>query len=180
MRVLIFGEAYCPDELRRQMLPWHAGGPPAAHDPALRPASMLLVDGARVLAALDLLFKEITHAGAPFAAAGLSRVITDPAERRRGYGKRLIGAAGAEMAARGVDVGIFTADRPLRRFYESGGWTALPGTVLIGGTPEEPFPSNRFDKLTFAAFFTDRARTHARSFSGSRIGLYSGEIDRLW
>ncbi len=40
------------------------------HDPALRPLSMLLVDEGRVLATLDILFKEITHAGRAFSAGG--------------------------------------------------------------------------------------------------------------
>jgi hypothetical protein len=84
------------------------------------------------------------------------------------------------MAERGADLGIFTADPPLRRFYESCGWQVLPGCVLIGGTAERPLPSDRFDKLTFAAFFTPHARRHANAFSNARVALYSGDIDRLW
>jgi hypothetical protein len=45
--------------LQRQAWP----GAAPAHDPALRPLSILLLDDGAVLAALDNLFKEILHAG---------------------------------------------------------------------------------------------------------------------
>lgn len=84
------------------------------------------------------------------------------------------------IAASGADLGIFTCDRPLRGFYEGAGWQVLPGSVLIGGTPEAPLPSDLFDKVTLAAFFTDHPRRHAKDFDCSRIELYPGDIDRLW
>ena len=56
----------------------------------------------------------------------------------------------------------------------------LPGTVLVGGTPEAPFPSDQFDKVTMARFFSPHARTLADTFVGCRIELYPGEIDKLW
>jgi GNAT superfamily N-acetyltransferase len=183
--ILAFAEHPVPALLRAQVSALHATDPlrcepPRPHDPALRPASMLLVRQGRVLSALSILFKEIVHAGERFAAAGLSRVITHPDERRRGYGRQLVRAAREAMAADGADLGIFTADRWLRRFYEGCGWQVLPGTVLIGGTPERPFPSDLFNKLTFAAFFTPHARRHAHAFNHCRVALYPGEIDRLW
>jgi aminoglycoside 2'-N-acetyltransferase I len=52
--------------LQRQAWPGAAPG----HDPALRPLSMLLVDDGLVLAALDILFKEIVHAGRRWGRPG--------------------------------------------------------------------------------------------------------------
>ncbi|MGW9031557.1 hypothetical protein ACWGQ5_47600 [Streptomyces sp. NPDC055722] len=54
--------------------------------------------------------------------------------------------------------------------------------MLIGGTPEVPFPSDRpgFDKVTMAAFFSAGSRQSEASFHDSRIELYPGEIDILW
>jgi aminoglycoside 2'-N-acetyltransferase I len=183
--ILTFPEAEVPDELRKQVLAIHAADlarrePVGPHDPALRPVTVLLLSGGRVISALDILSKEIGHAGARFAASGLSRVVTRADARRLGYGRRLVVAARATMAEGGADLGIFTADAPLRHFYESCGWPVLAGCVLLGGTPERPFPSDQFDKLTFAAFFTAHARRHAQAFSFSRVRLYSGAIDRLW
>ncbi len=153
------------------------------HDPALRPLSMLLVDDAgTVVSALDILTKDLLHAGRRFTAAGLSTVVTRPSVRGRGHGGRLVTAARTTMRARGADVGLFTCDRPLQRFYERAGWEVLPGTVLVGGTPASPFPSDRpgIEKVTLGAFFTAVAR-HARpSFAHARIPLHPGTIDKLW
>jgi hypothetical protein len=84
------------------------------------------------------------------------------------------------MATSGADPGIFTCDRPLQAFYERTGWRALPHTVLVGGTPAAPFPSDQFEKVTMGCFFSARARASAEMFIGCRVELYPGEIDRLW
>ncbi|HWD45843.1 MAG TPA: hypothetical protein VHM23_19395 [Actinomycetota bacterium] len=54
--------------------------------------------------------------------------------------------------------------------------------MLIGGTPEAPFPSDRpgFDKPTMGGLFSAEARRRRGSFRGARIPLFPGEIDRLW
>ncbi|MEU9131740.1 GNAT family N-acetyltransferase [Kitasatospora sp. NPDC048540] len=184
-----YREAEVPAELRAQVwelqeLAWPTGEPDPgrSHDPALDPRSMLLLDGGTVVAALDLLGKEITHGGQVFRARGLSAVVTDPARRGRGHGGRLVAAARAALGPLGADLGIFTCDRPLVPFYVRAGWQPLPGTVLVGGTPERPFPSDRadFDKVVLADFVTAHARAHRASFTGARVTLHPGEIDRLW
>jgi len=178
-----------PDELLEQIRvldaqawPGPAGAPVRSprHDPALRPVSMTLVADGRVLATLDILSKEIEHAGERYAASGLSTVATDEALRGRGYGRRLVVAAREAIERDGADLGIFTCDRPLGPFYESAGWTVVPGAVLVGGTPDEPFPSDQWDKVVLAAFFSAKARRGAESFADSRIALYPGSIDKLW
>ncbi|MBL1097372.1 GNAT family N-acetyltransferase [Streptomyces sp. 205] len=208
MQILSFPEAETPPPLRAQVWelqqeawppvePGAEGEPRPVHDPALRPLTMLLVDsgdgtydgeqgggvgGGTVLAALDILTKTITHVGRSYRAGGLSTVVTRRAVRGRGYGARLVAAAHQAMAASGLDLGVFTCDRELQDFYTGAGWQPLPGTVLIGGTPEAPFPSDRpsFDKVTMADFFSAAARCHRADFVSARIELYPGEIDRLW
>ncbi|WP_214321683.1 GNAT family N-acetyltransferase [Nonomuraea sediminis] len=188
MRIESFPESATPAELLVQVRELQQEAwpgftfPTPNHDPALRPLSMVLVDDDAVVAALDILSKEITHAGQRYRAAGLSTVVTRKAARGRGYGRHLVAAARTAMADAGFDVGLFTCDRPLQAFYESAGWQLLPGTVLIGGTPEDPFPSDRpgFDKVTMAAFFTPAAERHRPSFHHARIELYPGQIDKLW
>ena len=141
---------------------------------------MLLIEGGRVRAALDILSKPIVHRGETYAASGLSMVLTDQAVHRQGYGTRLVEAAREAMRESGADLAIFTCDTPIAPFYEAGGFEVLTGSVLVGGTPAAPFPSDKFDKVTLAAFFTPRAKAHAADFVGARIELHSGEIDRLW
>lgn len=194
VQILSFPEEATPSELRVQVLEiqhqaWPTEGAPPArdeaptHDPALRPLSMLLVnDDGTVLAALDILSKEIVHAGQRYAAGGLSTVVTRREAQGHGYGRRLVAAARETMIARNLDLGLFTCDRPLQAFYQSAGWHVLSGTVLIGGTPRAPFPSDQpgFDKVTMADFFTTASKQAQASFRHSRIELYPGEIDKLW
>ncbi|MGW9041966.1 GNAT family N-acetyltransferase [Streptomyces lydicus] len=193
MQLLSFPEAATPPDLRAQVRElhdeaWPPSVPPpddgsgTGHDPALRPRSMLLVDDGTVLAALDVLSAPLVHAGRRYRAGGLSTVVTRRAARGRGHGRRLVAAAREAMSRSGLDLGVFTCDRPLRSFYESAGWRPLPGTVLVGGTPTNPFPSDRpgFDKVTMAAFFSATARQSRAAFRHTRLELYPGEIDKLW
>lgn len=194
-----FPEAVTPPALRTQARQlqheaWPSADPPAdngadtvhttelTHDPLLRPVSMLLVDDGTVLAALDVLSKTIVHTGRTYRAGGLSTVVVRRSARGRGHGHHLVAAAHEAMAASGLDLGLFTCDRPLQGFYESAGWQALPGAVLIGGTPHAPFPSDQptFDKVTMADFFSTTAQQTHNAFHHTRIELYPGEIDKLW
>jgi aminoglycoside 2'-N-acetyltransferase I len=188
VEILSWPESEVPQVLRLQVVAlqreaWpavDAGAASTGHDPRLRPLSLLLVDDGRVLAALDVLSKTLEHCGETYLASGLATVVTAGAERRRGHGGRLIAAARRSMQAGGSDLAVFTCDPPLAGFYEGGGFEVLPGTVLIGGTPDDPFPSDRLDKVTLWAPFTLRAREHAADFRGARVALYPGPIDRLW
>jgi hypothetical protein len=79
VEIVSFPETATPGGLRAQVLTLQRQAWPGAapgHDPALRPVSMLLVDEGVVLAALDILFKQIAHAGRRWGAAGLSTVVT--------------------------------------------------------------------------------------------------------
>ncbi|MGH3416724.1 MAG: GNAT family N-acetyltransferase [Actinocrinis sp.] len=195
MQIVSFPEADTPPELRAQALAlqaeaWPSLGAPErepGHDPLLHPLSMLLVEDGRVLATLDILSKEIVHAGRRLTAGGLSTVVTCEGLRGKGLGRQLVTAArelmaGHTSAFRRLDVGLFTCDRPLLGFYERAGWQLLPGTVLVGGTPAEPFPSDQpgFDKVTLGGFFTRAGREARASFPHARVALYPGEIDKLW
>ncbi|MGZ9930673.1 GNAT family N-acetyltransferase [Streptomyces sp. NC-S4] len=180
-------EADLPAGLARQVAELEDAAWPGAepgHDPALAPRALLLLaaDGT-VAASLALLFKEIPLAGRAYRAAGLSAVVTRPALRGRGLGGRLVAAARAELAADpAVDLALFSCDRPLAAFYEAAGFDVLPGTVLVGGTPEDPLATDEpgFDKVVLAAFFTGDPDRDRAAFTGVRVPLHPGNTDRLW
>jgi GNAT superfamily N-acetyltransferase len=154
----------------------------AGHDPRLNPTTVVLVADATVVAALTILSKPLVHAGHEYRAGGLSAVVTLGSARRQGHGVRLVETVRTLMSEHGFDLGLFTCDRPLTTFYERAGWEVLPGTVLVGGTPDAPFPSDQpgFDKVALGAFFSEPAKMQRASFDRARIGLYSGSIDKLW
>lgn len=140
--MVAYPEAAVPLDLREQVVAmkdraWPTGEPPDPApwlDPSLDPPSVLLVDGdGRVLSALDILSKELTHLGVAYAASGISAMVTDERARGRGHGRRLAVAARELMAERDVDLGIFTCDRPLLGFYASAGWEHLPEPCSSAG-----------------------------------------------
>jgi len=189
MRIVTYPEAEVPRDLREQVVglqdqAWPSDPPSgleAWHDPALSPRSVLLVDGeGRVVAALDILSKDVLHRGERYAASGLSAVVTDRERQRRGHGRRLVEAARGLIATSGADLGIFTCEAPLRSFYERAGWEWLAGTVILGGTREAPITSDRFDKVTLASFFSRKAKANSADFVGCVVELYPGSIDTLW
>jgi GNAT superfamily N-acetyltransferase len=188
VRILTFPEAEVPPDLRLQAVAiqdqaWPGEGEPDPapwHDPALSAVSMLLVEDGRVQSCLDMLSKELTHLAVTYQASGISAMVTAPDARRRGMGRKIAADAAELMRDSGADLAIFTCDSYLQDFYESAGYSHLPGTVLIGGTPEDPFPSDRFDKVTMARFFSPKAEAGKAGFVGARVELYPGDIDKLW
>lgn len=185
-RVLSYAADALPEALAAQVAALEATAWPGSspgHDPALRPRVMLLTDGGgTVAAALTLLHKEVRLGGRTYRAAGLSGVVTRPELRGRGLGGRLVAAARAALADSAVDVALFSCDRPLAPFYEAAGFEVLPGTVLVGGTPADPLASDApgFDKAVPAAFFADPDGRVRAAFTGVRVPLYPGTVDRLW
>ncbi|MEV7512633.1 GNAT family N-acetyltransferase [Streptomyces sp. NPDC091201] len=182
-----FAEADVPAGLAAQVAALEAEAWPGSvpgHDPALAPRSLLLLgEDGTVAAALSLLHKEIRLGGRTHRAAGLSSVVTRSALRGRGLGGLLVAAARAELAADpAVDLALFSCDRPLAPFYTAAGFPPLPGTVLVGGTPEEPLATDApgFDKVVPAAFFSDTPDRDRRAFTGVRVPLHPGNVDRLW
>jgi aminoglycoside 2'-N-acetyltransferase I len=70
---------------------------------------------------------------------------------------------------------------------ESGWWRSCPfpkplPRAACRGTPVAPFLSDQpgFDKVTMGDFLSAAARREHDLFYGARIGLYPGEIDKLW
>ncbi len=186
--ILAFPEADVPPDLKAQVAALQEEAWPSSvaapqgpiHDAALEPRSLLLIRDGTVLATLDILSKAITHRGRSYLARGLSTVVTGRAHRHRGHGRALVAAAHGAIAASGADLAIFTCDRPLRGFYESAGWQWLTGTVLLGGTPAEPLPSDVLGKVAMGDFFSAHAKESAGDFTGVLIDLYPGTIDKLW
>lgn len=185
MVVASYSEVHIPPGVRVQVqaLQQQAWpGPTGGHDLALHPVTMVLRIGETVVAALDVLSKDIEHRGARYRVSGLSAVVTDRRRRRNGYGARLVSVARELIAESGADLSMFTCERPLAGFYTGAGFRVLSSAVLVGSTPDDPLPSDTagFDKVTMGAFFSDLARRNARDFEHVRIELFPGSIDRLW
>lgn len=152
----------------------------ADHDPALDPFRVVRRADGIAVATLAILSKTVRVGDRSWALSGLSAVVTHPDHRGLGHGRALCLEARGLMARRGADVGIFTCDADLVPFYEGCGFSVLPGTALLGGTPDDPLISTHLAKTTLAAFFTDDAMACRALFVGASIPLFPGLQDRLW
>jgi GNAT superfamily N-acetyltransferase len=190
IEIIICPEVELPDDLLRQTLvalrsEWPGAftrakaGRTQLNDPALHAMIFSLVVDSQLASHLSVPRKSIEHRGESYMAHGLSGVLTVPAFRGKGYGERVVRAAATFMEQDGADVGLFTCDPPLRRFYERCGWTQLEGASLVGGTRAKPFPSDRLGKITFGRFFSARAQARRNDFMGAAIWLDLREGD-LW
>lgn len=101
------------------------------------------VDGI-ALSHVGLLRHEVSVNGRPLEVAGLGGVVTSPEAQGKGYANRLIRHA-AEFFERewGVDAGLLFCLPGLAPYYESLGWQAIEGPVLIeqpSGRIKAPLP----------------------------------------
>jgi aminoglycoside 2'-N-acetyltransferase I len=190
IEVIICPEAELPEDLRAQTLNALRDEWPAAfsgaqadrtqlNDPELHAMICSALVGGQLASHVSVPRKTIAHRGKSYKAYGLSGVLTLPPFRGQGYGERVVRAATAFMEEDGADLGLFTCDPPLRSFYERCGWTVLEGASLVGGTRDKPFPSDTLGKMSFARFFSARARAHEKDFAGAAIWLELREGD-LW
>ncbi len=159
-------------EVARKVWPGSSG-----HDPLLSPRLGVRLHDGKVVAALHLLSKQIEHRGEVFLARGLSGVVSDPDVRGHGYARELVTAALEVVRGSAADLGLFTCDHDLAGFYVRAGWSVLPGSWLVGGTPDDPFPSDVLGKTTLGDLVSERAR--AADWTGP-IALFPGTVDRLW
>jgi GNAT superfamily N-acetyltransferase len=188
--IIAYPEVELPDELLRQTLEalraeWPGAfigakaGRTQLNDSALHAMIFSLVVDGQLASHLSVPRKTIVHHGGSYRAYGLSGVLTNPAFRGKGYGERIVRAATEFMEQDGADIGLFTCDPSLRRFYERCGWTLLEGASLVGGTRAKPFPSEALGKITFGRFFSARAQARRNDFLGAVIWLDLREGD-LW
>jgi len=132
-----------------------------------------------VLSYLAIPSTVIHHAGCTYRASGLRAVITHPLYRHHGYGRQIVTAARAVIAASGADLGMFTCDPPLVAFFVQSGWMPMEHTAIIGREGLCARPADSLGKCTLTGFFSKKARRHRRDFVGASLYLNLREGD-LW
>lgn len=150
------------------------GPPPVIHDPRLDAMSFYAStrSNSEVVSYAAVVRKTIVHAGKRFSIGGLSWVATDPAHRRAGLGARTVSAATQWMAASGLDIGVFTCDPPLARFYaRAGDWPTAAHVTLIGSRAAGALRSDTLNKVVLMRLFTAKARAAEAELSRATIDL---------
>jgi predicted N-acetyltransferase YhbS len=134
--------------------------------------SFYLIADSRVVSYTAVVHKQITHGDETFWIAGLSCVATDPDYQGRGLGSRTVGAATRTIEHSTTDIGIFTCDPPLARFYaRAGAWPVVPEVVLIGSRHDGALSSVFLQKVVLMRLFSAKAQAAAGRLCRTTINL---------
>jgi aminoglycoside 2'-N-acetyltransferase I len=184
-----YAQAECPSSIRNQIIRILKDEWPhtfienkpewPTESEELHPVSFVLVFHGFVISHGIVLRKIINHCGSNYRAFGLSSVVTAPQFRLRGFGRRIFWYATRYMKGQKADIGIFTCDPHLEKFYNTFGWEIAERTPLVGGTPTKPYPSDALGKTTFIHLFSDKAKKNRERIGSAPIILDLGE-NKLW
>lgn len=142
------------------------------HDLALDPQSFVLRQDGRMLSYAGVVTTTIRHDGVEYRASGLSCVATDPDYARQGNASRVVSAATDDIAASGVDLGVFTCAPALVRLYATAGnWEPTPGVVLIGSRDPVALTSTSLGVVVLMRLFSKRAIANAAALREGTIDL---------
>ena len=120
-----------------------------------------------------------THRGREYLAYGLSEVVTHPRYQNQGLASKAVERAAQFIKDQRPDVSIFTCEEKRVPFYTRGGWEAVPGACLVGGTKERPFRSDELGLVTMMMFLSDEGRRRRAELEHGDIFLELGE-NQLW
>jgi GNAT superfamily N-acetyltransferase len=144
----------------------------ALHDAVFDVLSFYVCGQGRVLSYAALAMKAIVHDGQPYEIAGLSCVMTDPQYQGRGLGLRAVAAATRCLARSNLDIGLFTCDPPLARFYERAGqWPVVSNVVLMGSHDDAALRSDVLGKVVLMRLLSAKARAAASGLQDTTIDL---------
>lgn len=184
-----YAQANCPEAIRSQIIQlmrsewpatFRANAPEWPSEAAeLDPVSFVLSISDLVVCHAAVVRKSIVHGGKQYLAFGICAMVTAAKFRRRGFGRLAFEAATKYMEQERADIGVFTCDAALRKFYECNGWSVSTKAPLVGGTKEKPFRSDELGKITLMKLFSDRAKAARKDIASVPIQIELGE-GKLW
>jgi GNAT superfamily N-acetyltransferase len=183
-QLVTFADNQLPVALSVQILSLHRGEWPEnfsgafedrdwVQQPRFHPIHWVLIADDVVVGNVGVAWKYLVHASEPFKTYGLSGVVTHPAFRRQGHGRRLVDAATESIVGSDADIGLFTCAPALGDFYAASGWLPMPGIALFGGPRSAPYPS---DELPMMGFLSEKGKRFRASFESTPVFF----DDDLW
>ncbi len=128
----------------------------------LHPVHFALVEDDLLLSYAATFRLRIEHAGVEYEMECLGNVFTYPGSRRKGYGRRVVGAATRHIRGSGADVAALFCAPALAGFYAASGWEPTPEAATLltggGGEPEE------HGALRMMQFVSEKGEAGRRAF----------------
>ena len=123
--------------------------------------------------------QSFSHKGTSYLAYGISEMVTHPAYQKQGLGTQLLQKVATFIEGQKPDICIFTCRPELIPFYKKGGFWFCEKLFLVGGTPENPFPSQELGLCTMLRLYSKRAIINKAGFAQGEIFLNLGD-GQLW
>jgi GNAT superfamily N-acetyltransferase len=138
------------------------------------PVSLMLIEGELLIAHVNVVWKELDHAGQRFKAYGLTGVFTYPSFRGQGHGLRLVQHATQYIETQDADIGLFNCDAGLVSFYQRAGWQPMLETQTLIGPATHP---EIVDEILMMRFLSPHGQRYQSAFASGAV--YFGS-DSTW
>lgn len=139
------------------------------------PLHLVLVEAGILISHLNVVWKDLDHAGLTYKTYGLTGVFTYPAFRKQGYGSRLVASGTDSIRASDADIAMFHCDFHLRNFYAQHGWEPLDQARTYIGPPEAPVLVK--DEILMMQFLSTKGQQGRTTFERQPIYFSS---DSTW
>ena len=132
----------------------------------------IIYTGDILISHTEVLSKDIEHEGIEYRLYGLGGVMTYPAFRRQGHGRRVVGAATEYLMAQpDVDLALLTCGQHNRGFYEKCGWEFTEVVKIDVGEGEE---SEELTEAIALRYVSEKARENKAAFERTMIWFGGG------
>ena len=127
---------------------------------------MVLVENGILISHAEVVWKNLEHAGETYRAYGLTGVFTYPGHRRQGYGTQIVDAGTEYIVATDADIGIFSCDPSLKRFYARCGWVPMKKVKILIEPEGQPLV---VDELTMMLFLSEKGKRARPAFESEPV-----------
>jgi hypothetical protein len=116
--------------------------------------------------------REIEHLGNSYVVYGVGAVMTYPAFRGEGYGRRIVDATTDFIRGSEADLGMLFTGMDLHPFYHKSGWLTLNRDGVYAGDPQQPYFD---DSHTMILPTSEKGKAHRDDFERDRlyVGLFT-------
>lgn len=139
------------------------------HPAHWHPIYFVLAENETLISAAAVLWKMVEFQGEMYTVYGLGMVLTYPAYRQQGHGRRVVAAATEFIRYQDqADFAILQTAPHLEQFYAEHGWQHTPKIRILSGPPENPIDD---DGWIMTLFLSDRAQKNRSKFEATPFYL---------
>lgn len=128
------------------------------------PVSFVLTENNLLISHVEVVWKELKHAGNTYKTYGLSGMFTYPSFRKQGYGQELVASAKKYIESQDGDIVLFTSC--VQGFYEKAGFLRLDKAKVLKGDPNNPETEN---ESVFMLFLSEKGKQGQKDFEEKPI-----------